>query len=237
MKDLRFRVFSILLVLGCLSATAQEKVESVLSSDLVSQYIWRGMHMGGVSLQPELDLGWKGLSLMVSGNVGLVNADDVQEIDVNLSYTTGGLTLGVVDYWSDTTDSHYFNYGSKDTSHVFEAILGYDFGVVNAMWQTNFAGCDGLDSKGRRAYSSYFELTAPFSLATCEWEASLGIVPWGTTYYKTSEFSVTNVSIKTMRDIKITDHFSLPVFAQFIGNPSSKCAYFVFGITLRVGKI
>ena len=220
------------MLLACLSASAQEKVETSLSADLVSQYIWRGMHLGGVSVQPELDLGWKGLSLSVSGSVGLMKADEEHEIDASLSYTTGGLTLGVVDYWSDTTDSPYFSYGSEDTSHVFEAFVGYDCGVLNATWQTNFAGSDGLNDKGQRAYSSYLELTAPFKLASCDWEASLGIVPWGTTYYDTTGFSVTNVGIKTMRDIKISDNFALPVFAQFIGNPTSKCAFFVFGISL-----
>lgn len=76
-------------------------------------------------------------------------------------------------------------------------------------------------------------MNAPFKLATLDWTGTLGVVPYATTYYNTSGFAVTNVSLKASKDIKITDTFSVPIFAQVIGNPSSQKAYFVFGFTLK----
>ena len=104
--------------------------------------------MGLVSLQPELSVGWKGLSLSAWGSVGLSDKDDARELGLTLSYETGGLSFGIVDYWDDS---------------------------------------------GKRAFSSYFELSAPFRLATCDWEARFGLVPWKSGTYDVSGFSVTNL--------------------------------------------
>ena len=37
-------------------------VEATLSVDLVNQYIWRGMDLGDVSMQPTLGIEWRGLT-------------------------------------------------------------------------------------------------------------------------------------------------------------------------------
>ena len=117
---------------------------------------------------------------------------------------------------------------------MFEANVGYDFGPVALNWYTNFAGNDGYTKKGKRAYSSYVEATAPFKLGGCDWEAAVGAVPYATTFYgDASGFAVTNVSVKATKDLKITDSFSVPVFAQVAANPSTEKAYFVVGFTLQ----
>ncbi len=73
------------------SSQAQSKIEGSLKADFVSSYIWRGLHLGHVSLQPELSVGWKGLSLTAWGNVGLSgHKDDNTEINLIFSYQTGG---------------------------------------------------------------------------------------------------------------------------------------------------
>ena len=58
-------------------------------------------------------------------------------------------------------------------------------------------------------------------------------MPYATSYYDTSGFAVTNIALKASKDIKITDTFSVPLFAQVIANPSSQKAYFVVGFTLQ----
>ncbi len=214
------------------TALAQDKIEATIEADFVSKYIWRGLDCGDISIQPTLGIGYKGWSLSAWGNVGF-KSEDAKEIDLTASYTTGGLTIGVIDYWFDTPEKRYFYYNAHSTSHVFEAFATYDFGLLSAAWYTNFAGNDGQNKNGKRAYSSYFEVNAPFKLATCEWEGTLGVVPYATTYYDTSGFAVTKVALKASKDIKITDSFSVPIFAQVIANPCSQKAYFVFGFTLR----
>ena len=117
---------------------------------------------------------------------------------------------------------------------VFEANVGYDFGALALNWYTNFAGNDGVNKDGDRAYSSYLEATAPFKLGGCDWEASVGAVPFATSFYGDANgFAVTHVGVKATKDLKITDSFSVPVFAQVAANPSTEKAYLVVGFTLQ----
>ena len=51
--------------------------------------------------------------------------------------------------------------------------------------------------------------------------------------YGVEGFGVVNVALTASKDIRITDSFSIPVFAQVAANPYSKNAFFVFGITLQ----
>ena len=214
-------------------AKAQDEVETTIAADVVSQYIWRGQDLGSVSLQPTLGIGYKGLSLSAWGSVGLSEPNDTKEFDLTLAYSIGGFNIGLTDYWFNTPEERYFLYDANKTSHVFEANVGYDFGVASIQWYTNFAGNDGLNKNSKRAYSSYFELSAPFKLASVDWSASIGAVPYATDFYYVDGFAITNVSLKAIKEIKVTDSFSIPVFGQIAANPSTQKAYFVFGFTLK----
>lgn len=228
-----------LFVMGLVvSATvfAQEKLETNIGSDVVSQYIWRGQDLGHVSLQPTLGVSYKGLSLSAWGSVGLTDSNDTKEFDLTLGYATGGFSIGITDYWfSEGADlkNRYFKYNAHGTNHIFEATVGYDFSAFSLAWYTNFAGNDGMNKSGDRAYSSYVEANVPFCLGGVDWTATAGAVPYATTSYGTSGFAVTNLALKAMKDIKLTDSFSLPVFAQVVANPCSQKAYLVFGFTLQ----
>ena len=136
-------------------------------------------------------------------------------------------------YAHNTPEERYFLYDANKTSHIFEANIGYDFGPAAIQWFTNFAGNDGYNKDGKRAYSSYVELSAPFKLASVDWSATVGAVPYATDFYGVDGFAVTNVSLKATKDIKVTDSFSIPVFAQVAANPSTEKAYLVSGFTLQ----
>ena len=217
---------------------SESKIETTISGDIVSSYIWRGQDLGNVSLQPTLGIGYKGLSLTAWGSVGLTNSDDTKEFDLTLAYTTGGFNIGITDYWFNAgldPDNRYFMYNAHSTNHVFEANIGYDFGFASLQWYTNFAGNDGVNESGKRAYSSYVEASVPFKLATVDWTATVGVIPYATTFYNewTSGFSVTNLALKATKAIKITDSFSIPIFGQVVANPRTQKAYLVLGFTLQ----
>ena len=216
-----------------MSATAQDEVETTVSADVVSTYVWRGMECGSAAIQPTLGIGYKGLTLSAWGSYGLVDTNDAKEFDLTLAYSTGGFNIGITDYWFNTPEERYFLYDANKTSHIFEANIGYDFGPAAIQWFTNFAGNDGYNEDGKRAYSSYVELSAPFKLASVDWSAAVGAVPYATDFYGVDGFAVTNVSLKATKDIKVTDSFSIPVFAQVAANPSTEKAYLVFGFTLQ----
>jgi hypothetical protein len=218
-----------------MSATAQDEVETTICGDIVSSYIWRGQDLGSAAIQPTLGVGYKGLSLTAWGSYGLINTADTKEFDLTLAYTTGGLNIGVTDYWFDAgldPDARYFKYNAHGTNHVFEGNIGYDFGFASLQWFTNFSGNDYKED-GDRAYSSYVEVVVPFKLSAIDWTATAGAVPFESPLYGTSGFAVTNLSLKATKDIKVTDSFSIPVFGQIAANPCSQKAYLVFGFTLQ----
>lgn len=230
----------VLLAIGLVaSATtyAQETVETTISSDVVSSYIWRGQDLGSAAIQPTLGVGYKGLSLSAWGSYGIADPADAKEFDLTLAYTLDGLNIGITDYWFNAggldPDGRYFKYDAHGTNHVFEANVGYDFGFASVQWYTNFTGNDGINKDGKRAYSSYAEIAVPFKLATVDWTARAGAVPYCTTFYGTTGFAVTHLSLQATKDIKVTDAFSIPVFGQVIANPCTQKAYLVLGLTLR----
>ena len=215
---------------------AQEKAETTICSDVVSSYIWRGQDLGDVSVQPTLGISYKGLSLTAWGSVGLSDPSDTKEFDLTFGYAIGGLNIGITDYWFNNgldPENRYFKYDAHRTNHVFEANVGYDFGLASLQWFTNFTGNDGMNNDGKRAYSSYVELTVPFKLAAVDWTATAGAVPFSTDFYGTDGFAVTNLALKAAKDIKVTDTFSIPVFGQVVANPCSQKAYMVIGFTLQ----
>ena len=111
--------------------------------------------------------------------------------------------------------------------------MGYDFGFASLQWYTNFAGNDGLTPAGKRAFSSYLEANVPFSFGGVDWTATAGVVPFATDFYGTERFALTNLALTAATEIKVTDTFAIPVFAQVAANPYSRAAFFVVGITLQ----
>lgn len=223
------------IVFGAMNVYAQDEVETTIGADVVSKYIWRGQDCGHASIQPTLGIAYKGLSLTSWGSVGIVDSNDAEELDFTLAYTVGGLTVGVTDYWFSGGSNKYFNYKKNETAHVFEANVGYDFGAASINWYTNFAGNDGLNKDGKRAYSSYVELAAPFKLGGCDWKAAIGAVPFATSYYSDANgFAITNIALTASKDLHVTDSFTVPVFAGLAANPSNEKLYFNVGFSLQL---
>ena len=237
MNDMRALMLTMLLAMALtVEAQEKEKVETNVGADFVSEYIWRGQELGHVSMQPTLGISYKGFSIDAWGSVGLSDSSDTKEFDLTIGYSFGNLNIGLTDYWTNAgldPQSRYFKYDAHGTNHVFEANVGYDFGLASVQWYTNFAGNDGVNNSGKRAYSSFAEVSVPFSLVSVDWNATVGVVPYATDYYGTTGFAVTDLTLKASKDIRVTDSFSIPVFGQVTANPCSQKAYLVVGFTLR----
>ena len=226
-----------LLLFGAATAKAQDTVETTIGTDFVSSYVWRGLELGDVSMQPTLGVSYKGLSLSAWGSVGMSNPADTKELDLTLAYSLGGFNVGVTDYWFNAgldPLNRYFAYAANCTNHVFEANVGYDFGFASLQWYTNFAGNDLVEATGKLAYSSYFEINVPFTLGDVDWTATAGAVPFATDFYGTEGFAVTNLALTASKEFQVTDTFSIPAFAQVAANPSARTAFLVFGISLQL---
>jgi hypothetical protein len=248
------RVILVIAVLvGTLSTVKAQ--EFSVGADLVSSYVWRGVYQGGgVSIQPSAGFSAGGFSLSAWGSSNLSGGN--KEVDFTAGYEISGVSLSITDYWWAGEDAfRYFQYGKDETAHVFEATVGYTLPVekfpLSLTWSTVFAGADGLNKDGDRAYSSYLELSYPFTVNDIALSATVGIVPWGTSLYGASEIvvgedglenvaglvhyptnglSIVNINLKASKEIKITDSFSLPVFGQVIANPRSEDIFFVLGV-------
>lgn len=217
-------------------AGAQDKVEATVGADLVTNYIWRGQDLGAAAIQPSVGIAYKGLSLTGWGSYGLVDRDDTKEFDLTVAYTIGGFTIGVTDYFCvegySNCPTKYFLYDAHKTAHVFEANVGYDFDIFSINWYTNFAGADGVTRAGKRAYSSYVEVGVPFKLGGLDWDFAIGAVPYVTDFYADARgFAVTNVTLKTGKDINITPTFSVPLFGAISANPSTQNIYLTAGLS------
>lgn len=235
--------------------TAQENdskdVEAYVQASLVSHYMWRGIDMAGISIQPEAGISWKGLSLTASGSAGF-EKDDLQEIDLNLNYQKWGFNIGVTDYWSTGIDSEnrYFYYVDKKTPHQLEANLGYSCKYGSLQAYTMFWGHD-YKANGDRAYSTFIELSVPFRAGGLDWDLRAGITPMESAGTKTvipsevegmgltlydylygEKFACNMASIRATKTLAYKN-VKIPVFAEFHANPELKTARFLVGVNIK----
>lgn len=229
----------------CILTTTATAQQFTVRGDIVSSYIWRGVYQTGASFQPTLGISLGGFSLTAWGSTdfdGNKSSEGLasKEIDLTAACTFGrsGLTLSAASlWWAGQGAGRYFNFESHRTAHYFEAGLAYALPCeklpLSIAWYTLFAGADKND-EGRQNYSSYCELNCPFTVKSVDLNATLGLVPYRTytVGYGNRGFALTNVALKASTAIKLTDAFSLPVFAQAIWNPCLEDAHLVFGITL-----
>ena len=126
------KIFSTVALVMIMSTPVCAEVETTVAADVVSEYVWRGAKCGDAAIQPTLGVSVAGFDLSLWGSVGVANFLDTKELDITLSYSIAGASVGVTDYWFSTGDEpygRYFKYGKGATNHVFEAFAGYDFGL------------------------------------------------------------------------------------------------------------
>ncbi len=124
-------------------------------AEIVSSYMWRGQYNGGLSFQPDVELGfdaldgmfqfragawaslgasdWKFQKGLAENENGNPNTYFVPELDLLVNFTMGGLTFGVTHYYY-FGGSPFFNWGKFDpingsagTSQT-ELSLSFDLG-------------------------------------------------------------------------------------------------------------
>lgn len=224
------------------SSASVDDVEVMMQGDIVSSYVWRGMYQTGVSIQPTLGVGYQGLSLTAWGSTDFDGTSSsagraAKEFDLTLAYTFGfGLSINVTDYWwAGQGAGRYFHYGSG-TDHRWEAGVSYQLPFkkfpLSMAWYTMFAGAD-KNSDGGQAYSSYFQLTYPFSIKRFDFDVNVGMSPYKSqAIYGCDSFAVTDVSLKATYTVKACDALSIPLFSQVIFNPRASDAHIVFGVSL-----
>jgi len=194
--------------------TALAQVEVGTGVDLVSTYVWRGVAYSGPSWQPYVEASAGSFSIGAWGSQGY---DGFQEMDLYASYSIGDLSVGFTDYYYPGSD-----YLSGD-SHAFEINVGYGIGSISIA--ANYILNEAADA-GSAGGDMYFELSYSGSAADLFIGAGDG---W---HSSTGDFGLVNIGITKSKEIKITEHFSLPVSGAVIFNPDSEQLYILAGISL-----
>jgi hypothetical protein len=240
----------LLIVSNICKAQGQHAVSINTQADMVSSYVWRGMYQSGAAVQPTLGMNAGNFSLSAWGSVD-VTGQGHKEVDLTASYSTNGITASLTDYWwagqsgiynnRVNGENKYFHLSNHNTDHILEAGLSYVLPIkrlpLSLSWYTMIWGADkksDSNMKIKNAYSSYGEVSCPFTVQNTNLLASVGFSPFDSpANYKNNGFAVTNIAIKASKEIQITDKFSLPVFGQVIWNPNREDVHFVFGVTLK----
>jgi hypothetical protein len=226
------------------------KAKFTLGADLVSRYIWRGKDYGNSpAIQPNVAFSVSGFKIGAWGSYGFIyneNSGNYAEVDPFVSYTWKWFTVGITDYFfpnglTPNDNNRYFNYDSKTTGHTFEACLtfnGPERFPLQFFTGTHIYGADKVkDSTGvyglgtSNNYSTYLELSYPFTVKGIGVKPFIGAIPFGSGWYGPYG-GIVNAGLTVSKSIRITTGFELPVYASVITNPQAQSIFLVFGITL-----
>jgi len=237
MNKTLFFILAVLLMILNLKSYSQEepKWDANIGADLVSRYIWRGLASSKTpAIQPYLEVSKGGFALGTWASY-TIGEEPIQEIDLYLAYTIGGVTIMLTDYfaYADTLSSYdYFNFGSRSTSHLLDAQIIYEGPEsfpIKATLSTLFFGADKNASEENN-YSTYIELAYAFNINEYSFSPFIGMNANAGLY--NSKVGVVNCGISGKKEIQVNDHFTLPICVSFISNPLDKNTFVVFMISL-----
>lgn len=232
---------------------SNDSITADFSASLVSQYLWRGQELSGLSFQPSASVSWRGLSLIAEGSTSL-DKGSYRDLDLTLRYRLGPVNIGVTDYWSSGIDieDRYLYYDAHKGGHIFEGNLGYTCRYFTLQGYCMFGGND-FKLNGDRAYSTYIELGVPFRLGNLDWQLTVGGTPmesageWETvtreTIYGESDidtrvYEYAEGAACCLASLRCTKEFHLgdirlPVFAELNANPYLSKGYFIMGVSIK----
>jgi hypothetical protein len=182
---------------------------------------------------------YKGFEAGVWGSTDFFGS--YKEVDPYLSLSTKYLKFTFTDYCWTFNQTSYFNYKNDETNHVLEGTIGFAIPEslpLSLSVSTMFYGADKKWDKEAEAFSSDQNYSTYIELAYLAGSTTfvLGMTPsngyYGAGYGKVDGFAVCNLGISSVRNIKITPSFELPLKGAIYVNPQAESIHFVIGLTL-----
>ena len=208
-----------------------------LSSDLVSRYVWRGIDFGqSASVQPTLSFSTNNFEIGFWGAYQLGRDASVlpaDEIDLYLGYSFDigktSLSLIVTDYYFPNGVNKLGSFeGDGNGAHTIEVGATFSVPELLPLYISGF-----INVHNEVDNSIYLEIGYSTIVKEINLDVFIGATPGGeNAFYNTTTFSLLNVGIKTSKEIKITNNFSLPVFGSLVVNPNEGVAHLIFGISI-----
>lgn len=205
------------------------------SVSMVSNYIWRGLYVGGLSVQADATVGYGGLFANVWWNVG--SSDWTfqalnPEVDIAIGFSRWGLQIYYLhmyyfDTYADGSRSRFFdmhNYAPGGGGTTGEWRVAYrvsDRIPLSVLVACRTFGRDGYMENGelKRAYSTYIELGYDFSLPN-DWllATRIGMTPAKSMYtgYK-GDFAVNLIGLKLQKQWMM-DGYAIQAFGNVMLN-------------------
>ena len=191
--------------------------------EVVSDYNWRGTNVGGLSVQPWIELNVLGFKYGMWSSLGAGPYDDftqfIPELDLYLSYTSpdGHFTLGLTHYYY--FDGPFFGGGyeldklGSSQSEILVSIFGHDEYPLEIGAAMMFGGGDYYSANGclilqnsttaKKLFSTYLYIKYIFTIDNVEIIPEIGLSPAPSmyTYYDGStgkhlRFAMNNISCK-----------------------------------------
>ena len=230
-------LISLLLLLSVM-AGAETKKDTLFdwsaSATLTSNYIWRGLYVGGPSLQVDATVSYAGVFANMWWNIGATDWTFTglnPEVDLTIGYSRWGLTVLYMhmfyfDTYADGTPSRFFDFRNHlkggTTGEWRVSYRVSDRIPLSCLLAFRTFGRDGYEQNGelKRAYSTYIELGYDFDL-THDWllAARLGVTPAKSMYtgYQ-GDFAVTLVGLNLQKQWNF-QHLSISTFANLMLQP------------------
>lgn len=200
--------------------------------NVVGNYIWRGLYVGGLSVQGSANVGYGGLFVDVWCNAGATNwafGGFNPEVDVSIGFSRWGFKLFVIHmcYFDGTGFFDFKNAAPGQAGNTTELRAGYKVSSklpLSILWCTRFTSRDGYlaeDGTLQRAWSSYLELGYDFALPyDMTLMARVGMTPWKSLYtgYE-GDFAVNNIALTLRKDWSLSAHCGLHLSADIMLNP------------------
>jgi hypothetical protein len=130
-------------------------------------------------------------------------------------------------------NNEFTDFGSNETRHLYEVQLNYNGTKkfpVNIITGCFIGGFD-RDENNNQLYSTYVEANYTLNVKKNKLKAEVGMTPFKGMY--ADDFSVFNYGITLMRDIQITEKWSIPSSYKLIYNKEKNDVYFSVGFVLR----
>ena len=246
-KNIFLVLLTIVLMAGMTTGvTASDKVTVNTGVDLYNRYVWRGRDIANTpSIQPTLSVTYGGFELGAWGAYTLSNeTSESDEIDFWLCYSLelkNGVSFSLLatDYYYPNAGIKFFNFNDHDAviddtvsdagAHLIElglSITGPESFPVTLSGYVNVYNEPGNNT--------YFQLEYPLTVGETELGFLCGVAGGSEDnpdYYGTDELAAVNLGVNAVREIKVSESFSLPLTVSLIVNPKEEITHLLVGVS------
>lgn len=236
-------IFAFVLVVQAMNA--QSKVDHLdwsISASMTSNYIWRGLNCGGLSLQADAQVSYYGVFANMWWNIGASDWTFTgfnPEVDITIGFSRWGLSVYYIhmyyfDCYTDGSHSKFFdmkNYAPGGGGTTGEWRISYrisDQIPLRILLACRTFGRDGYYTQAgelKRAYSSYIELGYDVQLKE-DWLLNLqvGMTPAKSLYTNyQGNFAICHIGAKLNKTWRLPTEIKkspyITAFAHVMLNP------------------